>query len=277
MKDTGEASELFRSTAYFYARFRKPCPDELFTLMTERFGLDGTGALLDLGCGTGQVSIPLGGMFSSVVALDASGEMIAEAERAAGLAGAANVQFHTARTEDFSAPDASFKLVTLGSALHWMDIDAVLMKCRRWLEPQGGLAIVGMRSIWGGDAEWEQAVVTTVQRWLGSERHAGSGIFGDPQTPYSESLAGAGFVNIESGELPASFDVDIPFIIGHLYSTSYCNRAALGSQAAGFERDLRETLLAVDPAGTYTWSPGVYYVVAFFFVSRANTVAARRG
>ena len=60
--------ELFRSTAPYYARYRVGYPPELFTPLAERFSLDGTQLSLDLGCGTGQITIPLAAHVRQVVA-----------------------------------------------------------------------------------------------------------------------------------------------------------------------------------------------------------------
>jgi SAM-dependent methyltransferase len=263
MKNIGDAESLFRSTAYYYARYRVPYPQSVFDSIESRFNLDGTGPLLDIGCGTGQLAVPLSELFESAVAIDASPEMIAEAEAAARKAGRVNIQFHAMRAEDFTAPAGSFKLVSFGQSLHWMDIDSMLAKARTLLAPGGGIAIVGSRSIWGGEtAEWEIAVIETVKRWLGEERRAGSGSYGNPRRLFTDSIADAGFINIEQRQLPSSYDVDIPFITGHLYSTSYCNRAMLGDNVEAFERDLRDTLLAIDPSGRFTWEPGANYIFA---------------
>ena len=53
----------------------------------DRLRLEWHGRLLDLGCGTGQLAIPLRDRFEAVVGVDASAEMIAEARRQAEAAG----------------------------------------------------------------------------------------------------------------------------------------------------------------------------------------------
>ncbi len=68
-------------------------------------------------------------------------------------------------------------LVTIGSALHWMDIQKTLSAASELLRSGGGITLLDMRSIWGGSSDWEQAVVRVVQKWMGTERRAGSGTF----------------------------------------------------------------------------------------------------
>ncbi|MEU2257044.1 hypothetical protein [Nocardia xishanensis] len=43
----------FTGTAWHYARYRPSYPDVFIDDVIQSFGLDGTGCLLDLGCGTG--------------------------------------------------------------------------------------------------------------------------------------------------------------------------------------------------------------------------------
>jgi hypothetical protein len=50
---------LFAGAAGFYARYRPGYPAELVAEVVRRFALTGAGRLLDLGCGTGQLTIPL--------------------------------------------------------------------------------------------------------------------------------------------------------------------------------------------------------------------------
>jgi hypothetical protein len=50
--------EPFAGTAWCYARFRPGYPPA-FVHVVRRFGPDDTGRLLDLGCGTGRLTIPL--------------------------------------------------------------------------------------------------------------------------------------------------------------------------------------------------------------------------
>ncbi|MGW5384901.1 class I SAM-dependent methyltransferase [Nocardia sp. NPDC003963] len=78
---SGRAEELFAGTAWHYARYRPGYPESLFDDLIRRFRLDGTGRLLDLGCGTGQLTLPLAAHFAEAVGVDPEPEMLAEAAR----------------------------------------------------------------------------------------------------------------------------------------------------------------------------------------------------
>ena len=60
MADAEFRRDLYRGTAGYYDRFRVPYPAGLVGDLADRTGADGTGRLLDLACGTGQLSFALG-------------------------------------------------------------------------------------------------------------------------------------------------------------------------------------------------------------------------
>lgn len=254
-------SEIFKGTAWYYSRYRDPYPHALFELLRSKFRLDGRGRLLDIGTGAGHLAVPLHRDFEGVVAIDVSAEMIEEARRASTAAGAKNIDFRVMSAEEITDALGRFRLVAFGQSLHWMDPDRVLRSVRKLITPGGGIAILGSRSIWGGSALWEVAVVDVVKRWLGETRRAGAGTFKIPARPFEESMADTGFTGIESHRLQTSSVWDIPFIVGHLYSTSYCSRELLGDRAAAFEAELRQALLAIEPSGRFPWNADVQCLI----------------
>ena len=66
--------DLFKGTAYYYERFRPGYPDTLIADLLER--VPGRTRLLDVACGTGQVTVPLAKVFEDVLAIDQEAEMI---------------------------------------------------------------------------------------------------------------------------------------------------------------------------------------------------------
>ena len=129
----------------------------VFERLRTAFGLDGTGRLLDLGCGTGDVARPLHADFEEVVGVDSSPEMIAEPRRQSTWAGIANIRWLCMLAEEISDQLGHFRLVTLGNSFHWMRRDEVLDKAYDLLEPGGGLGILGNPGgIWDGKESWEQ-------------------------------------------------------------------------------------------------------------------------
>jgi SAM-dependent methyltransferase len=75
--------DLYKGTAEYYDRFRPLYPAMLLTDLRARVDLDGTGRLLDLACGTGQVAFALAGDVAEVWAVDQEAESIEFGRRAA--------------------------------------------------------------------------------------------------------------------------------------------------------------------------------------------------
>jgi SAM-dependent methyltransferase len=71
--------------ARYYARFWRGYPVATVDAVVAAFGLGPADLVLDLGCGTGQLTLPLAGRVAAVIGMDPEPDMLAEA-RAAGLA-----------------------------------------------------------------------------------------------------------------------------------------------------------------------------------------------
>jgi ubiquinone/menaquinone biosynthesis C-methylase UbiE len=82
--------------------------------------------LLDLGCGTGQLALPLAKYFEEVIGMDPEPEMIVETEAAAKCLSTKNVRWIIGGSEDLRSQMGKFRLVTMGRSFHWTDREATL-------------------------------------------------------------------------------------------------------------------------------------------------------
>jgi ubiquinone/menaquinone biosynthesis C-methylase UbiE len=97
--------------------------------------------VLEIGCGTGIVTLGIAPYAKSVAAVDISPRMIAEAERKAADASLSNVEFRVC--DGYATPfeDGSFDVVLLFNTLHVVkEPSALLREARRLLKPSGLLA-----------------------------------------------------------------------------------------------------------------------------------------
>ena len=116
------------------------------------------------------------------------------------------------------------------------------------------MVILGSYSILSEREPWQQMVASAVRRWTdripkdGAAR-PGAHLGGpDHDMPV---LLEAGFVNVASQSFVEPREWTVDEVIGYLYSTSVCSKAALGRNAEEFEAHLRASLLEYDSCGTY--------------------------
>jgi ubiquinone/menaquinone biosynthesis C-methylase UbiE len=128
---------LYAGSAAYYATGRVPYPAELAEAMTARLSLDGSGRLLDCGCGPGSLTLLLAPLFSEAVGIDADPDMIARASAGAERAGRRHVRFRHMRAETLPGGLGTFRLITFAQSFHWVDQPRVARAARSMLEPDG--------------------------------------------------------------------------------------------------------------------------------------------
>ena len=165
---------IYEGTAWYYSRFRPKYPPSLVSLLRENFRLDGTGRLLDLGCGPGPVAIALAHLFEEVVAMDPDDGMRAEGERIADERGINNIEWRFGGSKDLSPELGQFRLVTMGNSFHWMDRARTLEALYDLVTDGGGIAVVGEGAPIPPPppTRWRVAINTVLTRYLPDRRLA---------------------------------------------------------------------------------------------------------
>jgi ubiquinone/menaquinone biosynthesis C-methylase UbiE len=258
--------DLYRGAARYYERFRVPYPSALIDDLLARAEVNGEGRLLDLACGTGQISFAIHRAFKEVWAVDQEPDMIAVGQERADEAGVRNLRFLTSSAEDLLAPEASFDLVAIGSAFHRLRRDAVARSARRWLRPGRYLALLWSETPWHGVAAWQQALSATLDRWI-TRLHAQDRLPREwdrarAERPDREVLEQAGFQVVGSYQFPIAHQWTPEALIGLVYSASFLPHEMVADPADGFEADLRRELAASDPTGQLSQTIGFAYELA---------------
>lgn len=252
--------ELFKGTAHYYARYRPGYPREFFNFLRKEFKLDRTGNLLDVGCGTGQISIPLAKNFKKVVGLDSEQEMLNEAAKEAEKVRARNIKWVLGKAEDTIDTLEMFRLTTMGASFHWMEQATVLRKIYEHTEKGGGVAIVTKSAhVWKRDKtddnekeRWKKVYKDLVRKYLGEERRAGNSLYRPPSEDFDDALDNSPFGGHTEWTHAFSRTRTLEAIIGFLYSTSFASRRLLGARVDTFEAELRNELLKIEPSGVFT-------------------------
>jgi SAM-dependent methyltransferase len=126
----------FDTVAVEYDRHRPTYPDELIDLACQAGGLAACDRVLEIGCGTGQLTRSLVARGLSVTAVEPGQNLISLAGRIG-----AGVEFVGRRFEDADLPEP-FSAAFSAAAFHWLDPDVSWGKVARSLAPGGLLALL---------------------------------------------------------------------------------------------------------------------------------------
>ena len=218
---------MFRGTAPYYVRYRPGYPDDLLEQLSAAAGLDGTGRLLDLGCGPGTVAIPLAARVEEVLAVDREPEMLDELRRLAPP----NVVALEASAEDVGPAWGTFRLATIGRALHWFDGERVLV---RLVAVTPAVALLGDAL---DQSEALSAVLEIARELLGEQPP-----MREPGIRYEQALAGSAFCDVEELWSIVERTWTVDQLIGFAYSTSFASPSRVGDRRHEFESMLRTGL-----------------------------------
>ena len=175
---------IYLGAAAHYRPGRPAYSPELEAVLTRELGLDGSGRLLDAGCGPGVLTVRLAHLFGPVVGLDPDAGMLAEGARAADERGITNIRWVRGLAEDLPAvAPGPYRLVTFGQSFHWTDEQRVAETVYDLLEPGGALALI-VHTVAGRPRPPDPGVPAIphdeiralVAKYLGSNRRAGQGI-----------------------------------------------------------------------------------------------------
>lgn len=134
----------FDSVAAVYDRVRPGYPPALFTDLAELAGVGPGTRVLEIGCGTGQASVPIAALGADLLAVELGPRLAALAAAKIGADRVVTADFDTWR------PDTSFDVVFSATAFHWLDPATRLDRAADVLVPGGALATVTTHHVAGG-------------------------------------------------------------------------------------------------------------------------------
>lgn len=117
-----------------YARYRPTYPDALAASLAAL--APKRRLALDVGCGTGQLSVLLAEHFDHVVGCDASADQLANATKRS------NINYKTGSAEKIDLPDNSADLIVAAQAAHWFDLPAFYKEVGRIGHSKAAFALV---------------------------------------------------------------------------------------------------------------------------------------
>jgi SAM-dependent methyltransferase len=131
---------VFNEIAAEYDRHRPAYPDALVDHACQVACLGAGDRVLEIGCGTGQLTSSLLARGLRVTALEPGDQLMAMAGE--NLKGAGDVDFVNTRLEDAQLRSEGYQAVFSASAIHWADPELSWRKIADVLAPDGTLALI---------------------------------------------------------------------------------------------------------------------------------------
>jgi ubiquinone/menaquinone biosynthesis C-methylase UbiE len=139
MSKNDQLRETFNRDAHQYDQARPGYPDKLFEDIVTFSEIPTDGKILEIGCGTGQATIPFAQRGYSIHCIEL-GENLAEIARKK-LIPYPQAQVSIGAFEKLSLVDESFDLAISATAFHWIDPHIGYKKLARVLKPAGAIAL----------------------------------------------------------------------------------------------------------------------------------------
>jgi len=120
--------------------------------------------VLEIGPGTGQLSVAIASRGASLLAVELGSNLAALTRR--NLASVANTEVVVANFDDWRGASEAFDAVVAATSFHWLNPSTRVGKCASLLRPGGALAVVETR--WGvavGQDPFFTASQTCYARW----------------------------------------------------------------------------------------------------------------
>jgi len=153
---------VFDEIAAEYDRYRPSYPDELVDRACQVAGIGSGDHVLEVGCGSGQLTRSLVARGLHVTALEPGKSLIALARQ--NLDSAGEVEFVNAQFEDAPLPREQFQAVFSASAFHWVDPKVSWQKTADVLAPGGTVALVQYCGLEEPRSKKDQDVVLAAMR-----------------------------------------------------------------------------------------------------------------
>ncbi|RCG31104.1 class I SAM-dependent methyltransferase [Sphaerisporangium album] len=187
--DRERLRETFTQDAELYERARPGYPVAMFDDLAEVACIGSGCGVLEIGCGTGQATVPLAEWGCRIVAVELGAAMAEIARRKLS-------RFHQAEVvvssfEDWPLPERPFDVVLSATAFHWIDPYVRVDKSANAMRVGGTLATINTHHIAGGSDAFFREVQECYERF-------------DSKTPKGITLPHSSHVLRDSAELDDS-------------------------------------------------------------------------
>ncbi len=241
----GEVADL-------YHRYRRGYPSEVIDLLVRAFSLDDQDVVIDVGCGTGQLTLPIAGRVRTVLGVDPEPDMLQRGRESATEQRVGNAIWILGSDSDVPTLGGalvhhSVGAVTIAQALHWMDYNRLFSSVAALARPGGGVAVVTNGTpLWLQESAWSQALRVYLEDWFDTKTTATCGTDAESQQRYRDGLEAAGF-DLSEASFDYADELGIDDVVGGVYSALGEDRLPAHEERAGFSDAIWRALKPHEP------------------------------
>jgi SAM-dependent methyltransferase len=221
---------------------KPPYPVEATAILAELAG-PRPRAILDLGCGSGDIARALTDHAERIDAVDPAAGMLELGRRRPG-GSSPRIRWTCSSAEDF-APDDRYDLVVAAESLHGMEWSVVMPRIASWLRPGAPLCLVLDRSV--VEEPWMRPIGALIARRSTNREFR----------PYDllEELATRSYFSCVGSRTttPVPFIQDMRAFIESYHARNGLSRDRMGTSADAFDAELAQISAPSFPVGTRTF------------------------
>ena len=241
---------VFASAVEPYARYRAGYPAHLVSRLSAVVGLDRTRTAVDIGCGSGQLAIPLAEHAGTVIAIDPLPGMLAIGRAKAEAAGRRNISWllgDSSRLDMLVTPGAH--LATFAASFHWTDRAQVVRVLDRLLDRGAHIVTINDDLDPADEPDWVRAVDALRVACLGEHHTAATDPYTKAPVSHLEILTGSSFAAVERLTWEWERQLTVEEAVGLQFTYSFSTPAMFGDRAERFAADARAAILELHPDG----------------------------
>ncbi|SFJ75725.1 Ubiquinone/menaquinone biosynthesis C-methylase UbiE [Streptomyces pini] len=239
--------------AEYYAKFRRGYPPQVLDALQGAFELTTDDIVLDLGCGTGQLAVPLASRVGSVIGMDPEPDMLRLARDAAARHGVRNANWVLGADTDVPALGElmgrrSLAMTVIGQALHWMRHGELFRALSPLIRPGGGIAVIANGTpLWLQDNDWSRSLRSCLEDYFGTRLEASCGTGASDRLRYAQALEAAGFEDVREILIEYSDELTFDQLVGGVCSAIPADELPGPEARPAFAERIRRSL----PPGRY--------------------------
>lgn len=251
----------FQSAVPYYRRYRLAYPERLIARVIALLGLEPGATVLDLGCGPGSLAVPLAKAGLAVTAADPEPQMLEAAQAAAAQAGV-RLNLWRGGSYDLTPDMGPFDLVAIGRAFHWMDRMATLSMLDRIVTPKGAVALFHDAHPVLPENAWFKVLCKVGDKFGRAQQSHVAERKALGHRRYEPFLFRSAFTELDGLSVTIRQAISEDEIVGRAFSQSTTSPAMLGAEADAFEAELRQSLRALSPDGSFAEIAEMVAVIA---------------